>query len=49
MIDGCYSSVSFMNVLLATFQMCFIAFQIFTVCGIIYMYVFYKVIELNEY
>lgn len=35
MIDGCYSSVLFMNVLLVTFQMCSITFQIFTVCGII--------------
>ncbi|KYN15094.1 hypothetical protein ALC57_12636 [Trachymyrmex cornetzi] len=30
-IDGCYSSVLFMNLFLTTLQMCFIAFQIFTV------------------
>ncbi|XP_077264557.1 odorant receptor 4-like isoform X1 [Temnothorax americanus] len=31
MIDGCYSTVLFVNVLLATFQMCSITFQIFTI------------------
>ncbi|KYN31396.1 hypothetical protein ALC56_14277 [Trachymyrmex septentrionalis] len=30
-IDSCYSSLLFMNILLAILQMCFIAFQIFTV------------------
>ncbi|XP_039308666.1 odorant receptor 4-like [Solenopsis invicta] len=30
-IDSCYSSVLFLNVLLATLQMCFITFQIFTI------------------
>ncbi|KYN04520.1 hypothetical protein ALC62_04511 [Cyphomyrmex costatus] len=30
-IDDCYSSILFMNLLLTTLQMCFIAFQIFTV------------------
>jgi len=43
-IDGCYSSVLFVHVLAATFQMCVITFQVFTVSGIIYIRFFLHLI-----
>jgi len=53
-IDGCYSPLLFMHVLAATFQICAITFQVFTVSKITYTYIHFflrffenKIKELN--